>query len=156
DLRWREWQPQRDGEKHGVAEPDQTLGVNYAGELSKRSALVPSSGRVIRARPRQARRGAARPRRGRLPQPHASAARAARSSRRRARRTSRPHAQTYGRADGSLGANVGAIRPNDFPRKANGHEQADGDHPSPRTDPDNADRLTGIYGSVRLGVRVPP
>jgi hypothetical protein len=46
-----------------------------------------------------------------------------------------------------LGANVGAIRANDISRQANGYVQADDDHPSPRTDPDNAERLTGIYGS---------
>jgi hypothetical protein len=47
-----------------------------------------------------------------------------------------------------LGANVGAIRANDISRQANGYVQADDDHPSPRTDPDNAERLTGIYGSA--------
>jgi hypothetical protein len=47
------------------------------------------------------------------------------------------------------GANVGATRANDFPRQANRYGQADGDLPSMRTDPDKAERLTGIYG---LGV----
>ena len=51
----------------------------------------------------------------------------------------------------SLGASVGAIRANDFPRQANGCGQADGDHASSRTDPDNAERLTGIYGSEGWG-----
>jgi hypothetical protein len=51
----------------------------------------------------------------------------------------------------SLGANVGAIRANDFPRKANRYGQAVGDHASLRTDPDDAERLTGIYGSEGWG-----
>jgi hypothetical protein len=38
----------------------------------------------------------------------------------------------------SLGANVGAIRANDFSRQANGCGQAAGDDASWRTDPDNA------------------
>jgi hypothetical protein len=42
---------------------------------------------------------------------------------------------------------VGAIRANDFPPQANGYGQADGDHASSRTDPDNAEHQTGIYGS---------
>ncbi|MGN6173669.1 MAG: zinc-binding dehydrogenase [Streptosporangiaceae bacterium] len=47
-----------------------------------------------------------------------------------------------------LGANVGASRANNFLWQANGSGQADYDRPSPRTDPDDAERLTGIYGSV--------
>jgi hypothetical protein len=46
---------------------------------------------------------------------------------------------------------VGAIRTNDFARNADGCGQAGGDHPSSRTDPDDAERLTGIYGSVPVG-----
>jgi hypothetical protein len=42
---------------------------------------------------------------------------------------------------------LGAIRVNDFLRHANGSGQADGDHASSRTNPDGAERLTGIYGS---------
>jgi hypothetical protein len=41
---------------------------------------------------------------------------------------------------------VGATRANDFPRQANRYGQAEGDLPSMRTDPDKAERLTGIYG----------
>jgi hypothetical protein len=37
----------------------------------------------------------------------------------------------------SLGANLGATQMNDLLRQADGCGQADGDHPSPRTDPDN-------------------
>ncbi len=48
------------------------------------------------------------------------------------------------------GANVGATRANDFPRQANRYGQADSDLPSMRTDPDKAERLTGIYGSVSV------
>jgi hypothetical protein len=44
----------------------------------------------------------------------------------------------------SLGANVGAIRPNGFPRQANGCGQAGDDHASSRTDPDNAERLIQV------------
>jgi hypothetical protein len=44
---------------------------------------------------------------------------------------------------------VGAIGPNAFPRQANGYGQVSGDQASSRTDPDNTERLTGIYGSVR-------
>jgi len=47
----------------------------------------------------------------------------------------------------SLGANVGANRMNDFPRYAYRSGQADGDHARSWTDPDDAERLTGIYGS---------
>ena len=36
---------------------------------------------------------------------------------------------------------MGAICANDFSRQANGYGQADDDHPSPRTDPDEAERL---------------
>jgi hypothetical protein len=42
---------------------------------------------------------------------------------------------------------MGAIRANDFPRPADGCGQAGGDHASSRTDPDEAERLTGIYRS---------
>jgi hypothetical protein len=41
---------------------------------------------------------------------------------------------------------VGATRANDFLRQANEYGQTDGDHASSRTDPDDAERLTGIYG----------
>jgi len=44
---------------------------------------------------------------------------------------------------------MGATRMNVFLRQADGYGQADGDHPSPWTDPDDTERLTGIYGSVR-------
>jgi hypothetical protein len=43
---------------------------------------------------------------------------------------------------------------NNFLRQADGYGQADGDHPSPRTDPDNAERLTGICGSDGLTGRL--
>ena len=46
---------------------------------------------------------------------------------------------------------MGATQANNFPRQANGYEQAEGDHPSPRTDLDSAERLTGIYGSKGCG-----
>jgi len=46
-----------------------------------------------------------------------------------------------------LGAMLGAIRANDFPHQADGYGQAGDVHASSRTDPDNAERLTGIYGS---------
>jgi hypothetical protein len=46
----------------------------------------------------------------------------------------------------SLGAMLGAIRANDFPRQVNESGQAGGYHPSLGTDPDD-ERLTGIYGS---------
>ena len=49
------------------------------------------------------------------------------------------------------GANVGAIRTNDFPRQANESGRAGGDHASLRTDPDDAERDTGIYGSEGWG-----
>ena len=35
-----------------------------------------------------------------------------------------------------------------LPTQANGCGRADGDHPRPRTDPDDAERLIGIYGSA--------
>jgi hypothetical protein len=47
----------------------------------------------------------------------------------------------------SLGAKVGANRMNDFPRHAYRSGQADGDYARSRIDPDDAERLTGIYGS---------
>ena len=46
---------------------------------------------------------------------------------------------------------MGAIRVNDFPRQTDGYGQVGGDHASSRTDPDNAERLTGIYGSEGWG-----
>jgi hypothetical protein len=46
------------------------------------------------------------------------------------------------------GANVGATQVNDFLRQADGYGQADRDLASSRTDPDGAERLTGIYGSA--------
>ncbi len=49
---------------------------------------------------------------------------------------------------------MGATWANDFPRQANGFGQASGDHASSRTDPDDAERLTGIYGSEGWGFRV--
>jgi hypothetical protein len=42
---------------------------------------------------------------------------------------------------------VGATRADDFLRQANEYGQTDGDHASSRTDPDDAERLTGIYRS---------
>jgi hypothetical protein len=48
--------------------------------------------------------------------------------------------------DGYLGASVGATRANDLLRQANGSGQAHGDSLSPRTDPDDLERLTCIYG----------
>ena len=50
----------------------------------------------------------------------------------------------------SPGANLGATRMNSFLHKADGYGQSDGDHPSPRTDPDETERLTCIYGSDAL------
>jgi hypothetical protein len=44
------------------------------------------------------------------------------------------------------GANLRAIRANDFPRQANGSGQTTSDHASLRTDPDSTERQTGIYG----------
>jgi hypothetical protein len=49
------------------------------------------------------------------------------------------------------GANLGATRANDFPRQANGCGQAGSHDPSPRTDPDDPERRTGIYGSEGWG-----
>jgi hypothetical protein len=49
------------------------------------------------------------------------------------------------------GANVGATRANDFLRPANGYGQAGGEHPRSRTAPDDAERLTDIYGSEGWG-----
>jgi hypothetical protein len=40
----------------------------------------------------------------------------------------------------SLGAILGAIRPNDFPRQANEYGQVGGDHASSRTDPNDGER----------------
>jgi hypothetical protein len=42
---------------------------------------------------------------------------------------------------------VGATRANDFPRQADDYGQEHGHLPSPRTGPDDSERLTGIYGS---------
>ena len=42
---------------------------------------------------------------------------------------------------------MGATRAYDFPRQADGYGQAGGDHASLRTDPDDDERLTGIYGT---------
>jgi hypothetical protein len=50
---------------------------------------------------------------------------------------------------GSLGANLGATRPNDFVRPADERGQPSGNHPRWRTDLDDAERDTGNYG---LGV----
>ena len=46
---------------------------------------------------------------------------------------------------------LGAIRANDFLRQANEYGHAGGDDASSRTDPDSAERLTGIYGSAGWG-----
>jgi hypothetical protein len=46
---------------------------------------------------------------------------------------------------------MGATGANDFPRQADERGQAAGNHPSPRTDPDDAEQLTGIYGSEGWG-----
>ena len=46
---------------------------------------------------------------------------------------------------------MGAIGANDFLRQADESGQAGGDHASSRTDPDNAERLTGIYESEGSG-----
>jgi hypothetical protein len=48
------------------------------------------------------------------------------------------------------GAKVGAIGADDLMRHPNESGQACGDHASSRTDPDDAERLTGIYGSVSV------
>jgi hypothetical protein len=53
--------------------------------------------------------------------------------------------------DAYLGANAGATRANDFLGQANGSGQAHSDRPSPRTNPDDAERLTCIYGSEGWG-----
>jgi hypothetical protein len=56
----------------------------------------------------------------------------------------------------SLGASVGATWANGFPRQASGCAQANGDHARSRADPDNAERLTGIYGvRCRTSVEAP-
>jgi len=51
-----------------------------------------------------------------------------------------------------LGANTGATRANDFPRQPNESGHAAADHASSRTDPDEAERDTGIYGSAGRGL----
>jgi hypothetical protein len=53
--------------------------------------------------------------------------------------------------DAFAGANMGATEANGFPRQANNHEQAGGDDARSRTDPDDAERLTDIYGSEGWG-----
>ena len=52
----------------------------------------------------------------------------------------------------SLGANLGASRANSFQRQADGYEQTAVGHTSSRTDPDDAERLTGIYGLEGWGL----
>jgi hypothetical protein len=44
-----------------------------------------------------------------------------------------------------------AARANDFPRQVDGYEQTAAGHASSRTDPDDAERRTGIYGSEGWG-----
>jgi hypothetical protein len=46
-----------------------------------------------------------------------------------------------------VGANVGATRANDFPRRANEHGQAADQHPRSRTGLDDAEHEAGNYGS---------
>jgi hypothetical protein len=53
--------------------------------------------------------------------------------------------------DAYLGVNAGATRANDLLRQADGSGQAHGDRPSPRTNPDDAERLTCIYVSEGWG-----
>jgi hypothetical protein len=55
-----------------------------------------------------------------------------------------------------LGANAGATRTNNFPRRVDGYGQTVGDHARPRTDPDDAERLTDIYGSDGCDARQVP
>jgi hypothetical protein len=43
---------------------------------------------------------------------------------------------------------MGATRMNDLPGQANEYGQPGSDHASSRTEPDNAEHLTGIYGSA--------
>ena len=50
-----------------------------------------------------------------------------------------------------MGANVGATRANSFPRQVDEYGQATGDHARSRTGLDDAERLTGIYGSEGWG-----
>ena len=56
-----------------------------------------------------------------------------------------------GRLARSLGANVGATPGEQLPRQADRYGQTTDDHPSSRTGPDGAERLTGIYGSEGWG-----
>jgi len=56
-------------------------------------------------------------------------------------------AWTQARGTQSLGANLGATRANDFLREADECGQAAGDHARWRTDPNEAERDTGNYGS---------
>jgi len=55
---------------------------------------------------------------------------------------------------------VGATQANDFPRQADDYGQERGHLPSPRTGPDDSERLTGIYGSddraIQPGARCMP
>ena len=46
---------------------------------------------------------------------------------------------------------MGATRVNYFLRRADEYGQADGDHASSRTDPDDTERPTGIYRSEGRG-----
>ena len=55
----------------------------------------------------------------------------------------------------SPGANLGATAADDFPRQADEHGQAAGDHARSRTDPNNSERMTGIYGSDASGGGTP-
>jgi hypothetical protein len=48
------------------------------------------------------------------------------------------------------GTEVGATRTNGWPGQTNGYAQPGSDHASSRTEPDDVERLTGIYGSVSV------
>jgi hypothetical protein len=50
-----------------------------------------------------------------------------------------------------VGANLGATRADDFPCPADECALAAGDHARSRTNPDDAERNTGIYGSEGCG-----
>jgi hypothetical protein len=54
-----------------------------------------------------------------------------------------------------MGANVGATRANDLPRQADDSGQAADNLASSRTDPDDAERDTGNYGSEGWGFHGP-
>ena len=45
---------------------------------------------------------------------------------------------------------------NDLPGQANGYGQPGSDHASSRTEPDNAERLTGIYDLITSGWSAEP